>query len=690
MLTVGVGQAEGTNSDRVIQQVIEQAQGTLGSFVPQAGIFYASVEFDHQLMLKEIFRCFPDLSLIGCTTAGEFSSSCGFSEVSASLILFYSDTIEIKAGLGEAVSKDPVKAVKNAVHSARKNLSRDESLCLFFPDGAVTASTEVLDCLNQTLDPNCTAFGGCAARHGFYSAPPRLFYHERVLQDAFPLLLFSGDLKYAFSVSNSWTPVGDKKRVMSAHQKDVDRIGSESALDFYMHYLGTHSKPIPEFPLAVYEEGKDQFYIRVPVGYEQGSGKVTFGAFVPNGSDVQLMEATPSKILSETDLSIQSALKGFPDKDLSVALIFSCNARKSILGTKTQNELGFLIDHLPPNTPIAGFYGFAEFSPLIGSTECRLHNTTMVTLLLGASDAQNQISQRLNAAPQKPLTVPEVFTKDSLDQENLLLKKKISSSEYYRRNLENIQEANAALLKTINAEIQAAHQEIQLKNKHLEQLNRELEQEKQKSDKLLRNILPDQIADELKSKGSVEPVYYPFASVLFTDIKGFTTIASQLTPKQLIKELDFYFSAFDRIIGHYGLEKLKTIGDAYMCAGGLPVPRENHVVNMVRAAWDICDFMEKTKQERLTKGKQNWDIRMGIHAGPLMAGVIGKKKFAFDIWGDTVNIASRLETAGAPDKINISKNVYEVVKGDFDCEYRGRIAIKNHGEIDMYFVVGKS
>ncbi len=355
MLMVGVGQAEGINSERVILQVIEQARKALGDFVPQAGIFYASAEFDQPVMLKEILRCFPHLSLIGCTTAGEFSSSCGFSEVSASLVLFYSDTIEIKAGLGEAVSNDPVKAVQNAVHSARKDLSQDESLCLFFPDGAVTASTDVLDCLNQTLHPECAAFGGCAARHGFHSAPPKLFYGDRVLKDAFPLLLFSSDLKYAFSVSNSWTPVGDKKKVMSAHQKKVHQIGSESALDFYVHYLGTHSKPVPEFPLAVYEQGKDQFYIRVPVGYEQESGAVSFGGFVPNGSDVQLMEATPSKILSETDLSVQSVLNGFPEQDLSVALIFSCNARKSILGTKTPQELEFLIDHLPSNTPVAGF-----------------------------------------------------------------------------------------------------------------------------------------------------------------------------------------------------------------------------------------------------------------------------------------------------------------------------------------------
>jgi adenylate cyclase len=141
--------------------------------------------------------------------------------------------------------------------------------------------------------------------------------------------------------------------------------------------------------------------------------------------------------------------------------------------------------------------------------------------------------------------------------------------------------------------------------------------------------------------------------VLFTDFKEFTKISSTLTPTQLVRELDFYFSSFDRIIGKHNLEKLKTIGESYMCAGGLPKPSPDHVINSVNAAWDIILFMEKLKRKKLKKGEQVWEIRVGIHTGPLIAGVIGHKKFAYDIWGDMVNVASRLESNGEPGKINI-------------------------------------
>ncbi|WP_155967335.1 adenylate/guanylate cyclase domain-containing protein [Kamptonema formosum] len=224
-----------------------------------------------------------------------------------------------------------------------------------------------------------------------------------------------------------------------------------------------------------------------------------------------------------------------------------------------------------------------------------------------------------------------------------------------------------------------------------EELNRlyaELEESKQKSDKLLLNILPLEIADELKQEGKVKPVYYESASVLFTDFKGFTQLAEQMTPEELVGELDYCFSYFDRVIDKYNLEKLKTIGDSYMCAGGIPTPNRTHAIDAVLAALEIQTFMYLRKAQKLKNNQPYWDIRIGIHSGPLLAGVIGRNKFAYDVWGDTVNTASRMESSGIPGRVNISRYTFELTGDLFKVDYRGKIQAKNKGEIDMYLVEG--
>lgn len=210
--------------------------------------------------------------------------------------------------------------------------------------------------------------------------------------------------------------------------------------------------------------------------------------------------------------------------------------------------------------------------------------------------------------------------------------------------------------------------------------------EKQKSDYLLLNILPEQIAAELKESGRADPRHFKEITVLFTDFKGFTQLAEQMTPEQLVHELDVCFRYFDDIMGKYGLEKIKTIGDAYMCAGGLPRKNVTHAVDCVLAALEIQAFMEEQKSAKEAAGQPYWELRLGIHTGNVVAGIVGKKKFAYDIWGDTVNLASRMESSGAPGRINISSSTYELVKEFFVCQYRGEIEAKNKGKVKMYFV----
>ena len=215
-----------------------------------------------------------------------------------------------------------------------------------------------------------------------------------------------------------------------------------------------------------------------------------------------------------------------------------------------------------------------------------------------------------------------------------------------------------------------------------------MKKEKERSESLLLNILPSETAEELKASGDVQPRAYASATVLFTDFKGFTTIAENMEPEALVKELHYCFKNFDLIIEKYGLEKIKTIGDAYMCAGGLPHPNTRHAFDVILAGLAMRDFMESWRAEKEARGEAAWDIRIGIHTGKIVAGVVGIKKFAYDVWGDTVNTASRMESSGEPGRVNISGDTYREIKYLFACEGRGKIQAKNKGEIEMYFVYG--
>ena len=223
-------------------------------------------------------------------------------------------------------------------------------------------------------------------------------------------------------------------------------------------------------------------------------------------------------------------------------------------------------------------------------------------------------------------------------------------------------------------------------NRQLAEKNAIIEQERQRAEKLLLNILPATVAGELKVKGFAQTQSYDQVSVLFTDFKGFSKIAEVMTPQELVADLDYCFKAFDSIVGLYGLEKIKTIGDSYMCAGGLPDPDPSHPVRVVRAAQAMQAFMESWQSERDREGKPLLEIRIGIHTGPIVAGVVGEKKFAYDIWGDTVNVASRMESSGEAGKINVSGATFELIREQFACTHRGKIFAKNKGEVDMYFV----
>ena len=231
-----------------------------------------------------------------------------------------------------------------------------------------------------------------------------------------------------------------------------------------------------------------------------------------------------------------------------------------------------------------------------------------------------------------------------------------------------------------------AQLELRRKLIELSGARRALESEKARSDELLLNILPAKIADDLKARNEVEPRHYDAVTIMFTDFKGFTRFAEAAEPRTLVNDLDQYFSAFDEIIERHNLEKLKTIGDAYMCAGGVPEENRTHPVDACRAALEIQEFMARANRQREKMRLPQWELRIGLHTGSVMAGVVGRKKFTYDIWGDAVNVAARMESNGAAGRIALSESTYHRVKDQFECEHHGQIEAKNKGLLDMYFL----
>lgn len=220
----------------------------------------------------------------------------------------------------------------------------------------------------------------------------------------------------------------------------------------------------------------------------------------------------------------------------------------------------------------------------------------------------------------------------------------------------------------------------------IKEVEKSIQLEKNKVDDLLLNILPEETAEELKSKGKATPRLYRNASVLFADIQDFTKLAEDLTPDELVHNLQSYFSRFDDAVGRAFVEKIKTMGDAFLCVGGIPMRNKSHPFDTVLVALELQQIMQELGLEREESGRKALKLRVGIHSGPIVAGVVGKQKMTYDIWGDSVNIAKRIESACVPGMVNVSATTYEVIKDYFECEHRGQILAKHKGHIDMYFV----
>lgn len=308
-----------------------------------------------------------------------------------------------------------------------------------------------------------------------------------------------------------------------------------------------------------------------------------------------------------------------------------------------------------------------------------------------------QARQRLDSLASSKSRMVETLTKEQMadaivraqqEKELQLQKTLVAEAELGKQQSENMRNVLALVSVFVLVMAMLFYFRFRAKRRAANELaekNALVEAEQKRSDNLLLNILPPAIAQELKTRNKVAARKYDQATVMFIDFTGFTQVAERLSPEMLVEELDYCFSNFDRIISQYRIEKIKTIGDAYLCASGLSDMNASPS-DIIRAALEIQDFLLALKAERMDRNMPYFEARVGVHIGPVVAGVVGAKKFAYDIWGDTVNVAARFEEACEPGRVNVSENVYDFARYEFEWNYRGKIAAKNKGAMDMYYV----
>ncbi|MEH2397957.1 FIST signal transduction protein [Nostoc sp.] len=381
MFKAVVGHSNDPDSLSAVEEVLQQCTNSLAGDIPKAGIIFAAIDFEHSLVLQQIHQAFPGIELIGGTTDGEISSVLEFQQDSITLMLFCSDEVEIHAGVGRKVSGDPVTVTKQAVEQAKAKSTAAPKLCLTHPESLTTSGVSILNGLKLALGQHVPIFGGLAADQSRYQNTYQFFQTE-VLSDSVPILLFSGTILFSHGVTSGWHPIGQISKVTKVDKNIVYEIDGKPALDFYHHYLGL-LPPSIEYPLAVFDQNGDNFYIRAPIAYNQESGSITFFGDIPDQAVIKIAEAGYEDILAASKTSFMNALDNYPGAEPSAILFFSCVARRQILGTRAKEEYQNIKLCLTDYLPACGFYSYGEIAPIEGISQMQFHNETFVTLILG-------------------------------------------------------------------------------------------------------------------------------------------------------------------------------------------------------------------------------------------------------------------------------------------------------------------
>lgn len=381
MFKMVVGHGAEVTLEMALSEAIGQCRDQLDGAPAQAGILYTSfMDEDYAAMLRTVREAFPGMELVGCTTDGELSSHGGFSEQSVLLTVFSSDTVSFVAGVGDGFSADPYGVAEGAVAEARARAHSAPALCLAMPDGLSTIGSPVVESLRRALG-DVPAYGGTAGDR-FRLEKTWQFCNDRVLSDGLVFLLVCGDLRFSSGVCSGWTPVGRQHAVSQVEGNLVRRIGEWTAVGFYEHYLGPNHQVFPQFPLAVYQEEDDRFFLRDPLIFQEDESILFVGTF-PSECTAQIAEAGRDDLVEAVRTATEDAKATYPGQSPSAALVFSCCSRHIILGSRTEEEHQQVTSLVDPAIPVAGFYTYGEIAPQRTGGTTRYHNDTFVLLLMG-------------------------------------------------------------------------------------------------------------------------------------------------------------------------------------------------------------------------------------------------------------------------------------------------------------------
>ena len=362
--------------DEVVTRCVERLEGR----APKGGVLFSSVDYDHRALLEGFARRWPGLPLIGGSTDGELSSEVGFCHDSVLLTLFAGDDFEVRAGLGRNLSQDIATAARHA-SSAYKPAQSSVCLTVFAPS---TNSSEVVRTMNRELGRDCPVFGGLSGDHRTFQHT-REFFGTEVLSDSLPALFLSGNFHYGWGIGSGWFPIGDEHVVTRSEGHLVQEIDGKPAVRIYEEHYGPQGDSMGEYPLAVYEG--DNWSLRAIMSWDRETGELCFAGEVPQGARVRITEVLPEGILTGTTQSLSNALDGYSGSDPRLAMVFSCAARKWVLGTKAESEIDELRTCADagdrPELAISGLYCYGEIAPHQRGLDSSFHNETCITLVVG-------------------------------------------------------------------------------------------------------------------------------------------------------------------------------------------------------------------------------------------------------------------------------------------------------------------
>lgn len=383
MLDVRIGQSEDPIESEAAKEVLARITEQLQGHVPQAGILFCSIDYEHAIILEAIQAAFPEMALIGCTTDGELCSHLGFTDDSVILVVFASDAVEVTSGMGHHVSAAGAAAGKEAASACLVRIRTPENkprFAILLTDPISAGISGVDAGVKEILGETFPVIGGVAAAHS-KKRKTYQFFQNTVATDSAALLLFSGDIHFSFGIKGGHSPFGMREVVTRAEKNVVYTIGDRTAYEYFRHYVGEYDL-FMNYCLAVFPDGGDRFYVLSAPHSDADKGSVSLNGPLPQQAEVQIGTADRNNISSSCRESIENALAAYTGSKIRAALFFSCAGRKMIMGTKIVQEYE-IARSLLPNVPFAGFYCYGEFAPIMLGAPFHFHGTTFVTLLLG-------------------------------------------------------------------------------------------------------------------------------------------------------------------------------------------------------------------------------------------------------------------------------------------------------------------